>query len=265
VFDISDYFRSVEAVWLIWLLALAGLALLTRALLKRISLGWIHGLFRDEDGAAYSLAYVMTVPIYIILICLVVETTSLLIVKIGTMYAAYAAARSRIVWDQIVPASADERMQLAGKQAMVPFASSNPLNRISSSAPGGNDTAYMAAYQKYANGVPPKQPSSAFWSNRYQYAWAATNVQLLRVDNQTDPTTGAVTPMYVVQVDHDAPLTVPLIGKILGDRKVGAYWVRRITSKIELSAELMQRIGDPQADNPASRPLGINYQPDLRN
>ena len=31
MFDISDYLGSVEAVWLIWLLAVASLALLTRA------------------------------------------------------------------------------------------------------------------------------------------------------------------------------------------------------------------------------------------
>src|SRR5438445_63931 len=88
------------------------------------------------------MATAVTLPIYIILICLVVETTSLLIVKVGTMYAAYAAARSRIVWDPTMPAVGQERMELAGKQAMVPFASSHPLHQFGPAAPGGQDQAY---------------------------------------------------------------------------------------------------------------------------
>lgn len=265
MFDISDYLGSVEAVWLIWLLAVGSLALLTRAVLRSISFRWVRTLAWGEEGASYSLAYVLTVPIYIILICLVVETTSLLIVKVGTMYAAYAAARSRIVWDPTMPAVGQERMELAGKQAMVPFASSHPLFQFGPAAPGGQDQAYMAAYRQYAAGIAPYPPTDAYWSNRYHHAWTATTVTLVRITDRKDPGASVATPMYTISVAHDAPLITPLIGRILGTRQVGKYWVRTIASQITLPAEPTNRIGDPLADNPPARPLGITYEPDLRN
>jgi hypothetical protein len=200
-----------------------------------------------------------------ILICLVVEATSLLIVKIGTMYAAYAAARSCIVWQPTVASSAQERMELAGKQAMVPFSSSLPFLQVNATPPGGSDQAYMAAYRKYAAGIPPRQPANAYWTNRYNYAWSATRVTQVSVTNRSDPGTAVATPMYSVSVAHDAPLITPLIGRILGSRQVGSYWVREIKSQITLPAEATQRIGDPLADNPPSQPLGITYQPNLGN
>jgi len=66
----------------------------------------------------------MVMPIYILLLCLVIETTMGLIAKIGTVYSAYAAARNAIVYSSIDPASADERARHAAVRAMVPFASS---------------------------------------------------------------------------------------------------------------------------------------------
>jgi hypothetical protein len=265
VFEISEIFRSVETVWLVWVLAVVALAWLTRAVLRSISLRWMRTLARGEDGASYSLAYVMTVPIYLLLVCTVVECTGLLIAKVGTMYAAYAAARSRIVWEPTLPNVAQERMELAGKQAMVPFSSSHPLFQFGPAAPGGQDQAYMAAYQQYASGIAPVAPSSQFWANRYHYAWSATTVTFVGVTNRKDAGASVATPMFTVSVAHDAPLLSPLVGRIFGDRQVGSFWVRRITSNLTLPAEPVNRMGDPQADNPPARPLGITYEPDLRN
>ncbi|OAI51120.1 hypothetical protein AYO44_17315 [Planctomycetaceae bacterium SCGC AG-212-F19] len=265
MFDISEIFRSVEVVWLIWLLAVVSLALLTRAVLRRLSFRWLRTLARGEDGASYSLAYVLTVPLYLLLVCTVVESTGLLIAKVGTMYAAYAAARSRIVWDPTMPSVAQERMETAGKQGMVPFASSHPLFQFGPAAPGGQDQAYMAAYRQYAAGIAPVAPPDQYWVNRYHYAWAATTVTLVRVTNRQDPGATVAMPMYTVSVAHDAPLISPLVGRILGDRQIGTFWVRRITSELTLPAEAVNRIGDPLADNPPARPLGITYEPDFRN
>lgn len=261
--DFSNYLQPDEALGVVWLLGIAGVALLIRAACRGANP--IRRLARDEDGAAYSLAYVLTVPFYLVLICLVVETSSLLVVKIGTMYAAYAAARSRIVWEPVAPSVAQERMELAGKQAMTPFASSHSLHRSGSPAPSDAAQNYMNAYRNYSANVAPAQPSDAYWSNRYQHAWGATRVTLLRIVDRVDPVTRAATPMFTVEVKHDAPLIVPVIGRILGDRQVGGYWVREMRSEITLPGEAFQRTGDPKADNPTTRPLGITYEPDLRN
>ena len=52
----------------------------------------------EEDGAAYTLSYVMVIPVYALLICLIIETCLMLTAKLGTVYAGYAAARSASVW-----------------------------------------------------------------------------------------------------------------------------------------------------------------------
>ena len=55
-------------------------------------------LANDEDGAAYTLSYVMVIPVYALLICLIIESVLMLTAKLGTVYAAYAAARTASVW-----------------------------------------------------------------------------------------------------------------------------------------------------------------------
>ncbi len=52
----------------------------------------------DEDGAAYTLSYVMVIPVYALLICLIIESVLMMTAKLGTVYAAFAAARTASVW-----------------------------------------------------------------------------------------------------------------------------------------------------------------------
>lgn len=88
-----------------------------------------------EEGASYALPYVLTFPIFVLLMAVFVQASLILTCKIGTVYSAYAAARVYIVWQ-----SASEDVSVGGKNfdfakfksarsaslAMVPFASSNP-------------------------------------------------------------------------------------------------------------------------------------------
>lgn len=62
----------------------------------------------DQDGGVQSLAFVLTVPVFVMLMLLAVQITQLMIGMIVVHYAAYAAARAATVW---VPA----RMELAGE------------------------------------------------------------------------------------------------------------------------------------------------------
>ena len=57
----------------------------------------LRRLASDEDGAAYTLSYVMVIPLYALLICLIIESVLMMTAKLGTVYSAYAAARTASV------------------------------------------------------------------------------------------------------------------------------------------------------------------------
>ena len=81
-------------------------------------------LVRDEEGGAYTLSYVMVVPIIMLLMCLIVETTLMLSAKLGTVYAAFAGARVASVWSSAADWDrAEQRIEQAAIKAFVPFAS----------------------------------------------------------------------------------------------------------------------------------------------
>ena len=60
--------------------------------------GSLRRFAHDEEGAAYSLSFVMVIPIYGALDVLDHRRTLILTAKLGTVYAAYAAARTASVW-----------------------------------------------------------------------------------------------------------------------------------------------------------------------
>jgi hypothetical protein len=94
--------RAVLTACLPWLgLTVALFALLV--LLVRLAgarLEWrrlrrIHG---DEAGSVQTLSFVLTLPVFIMVVLLIVQVSQLMIGKIVVEYAAFAAARSAIVW-----------------------------------------------------------------------------------------------------------------------------------------------------------------------
>ena len=78
---------TVVFLWL--LLKLAGSRSQWRRLLQ---------LHRDEGGGVQSLAFVLTVPIFVMVVLLIVQVSQLMIGIALVHYSAYAAARSAIVW-----------------------------------------------------------------------------------------------------------------------------------------------------------------------
>jgi hypothetical protein len=180
---------------------------------------------------------VLVVPFYAFVVCLVVEASLILVVKLGTIYAAYAAARSQVVWRSAQPDLADEAAQLSALHAMVPFASSSPLHARGGG--GGLSDTYIQAYQKYTFG----KAGSGYLAAKYAQAAAATRVDVRADDGHPD---GDITAI----VTYEMPLHVIGIGRLLGDRNAGGYFTRTITSQITL-----------QNDAPVSEDgtLGINY------
>lgn len=85
-----------------WLAALAICILLAFFLVRlsrgRLQLGRLHQLHRDEGGGVQSLSFVLTLPIFIMVMMLIVQISQLMIGIMVVHYAAFAAARSAIVW-----------------------------------------------------------------------------------------------------------------------------------------------------------------------
>jgi len=104
--------RAVICDCLPWLaLLLASCAALW--LVVRVNRGGFHFrrlllLHRNEGGSAQSLSFVLTLPLFVVILLFIVQISQLMIGTIVVHYAAFAAARAAIVW---VPAGVGSRLR----------------------------------------------------------------------------------------------------------------------------------------------------------
>lgn len=64
----------------------------------RFAAAHLTKLHRDQSGAVQGLSFVLTLPVFVMLLMLLVQVTQLTAARIIVEYAAFAAARSAIVW-----------------------------------------------------------------------------------------------------------------------------------------------------------------------
>ncbi len=255
---LRELFRSVELVWALWLAALISLFVCGRLILTFIATRRRRrspsALSSCEAGASYSLGFVITIPIFALLICLVVDLSLILIAKIGTMYSAYAAARSAVVWipSGVTKDEAIAKARLSAVQAMTPFASSAALHAPPIAVPA-EAAAFVAAHRAYG----PDPASEQYLTAKYRYAaWALS----------LDVTGGAVPEENCrVTLDYQAPFHLPGIGRLLGKRLTPeAPYTIAVRTVVELESHAPhgpQAAGGTTSD--PSRPLGISYVPQL--
>lgn len=101
--------RAVLQACLPWL-ALAVVSLLCAVPLVRLNrcrirLGRLRMLHRNQQGSAQSLSFVLTLPFFVMIMLFIVQVSQLMIGTIVVHYAAFAAARSAVVW---IPAGVDD-------------------------------------------------------------------------------------------------------------------------------------------------------------
>ncbi len=68
----------------------------------RLQLQQLRRLHADEHGAVQSLSFVLTLPLFVMIMLFIVQLSQLTLGRLMVEYSAYAAARSAIVW---IPAS----------------------------------------------------------------------------------------------------------------------------------------------------------------
>jgi hypothetical protein len=230
-------FESVAPIWALW--ALAGAALMVLA--RRARQGPGAGRVCDpESGFDYTVNLVATLPALVLLVCLAVETTTILTTKLGTAYAAYAAARSRLVWDLHGPLEAQRKAEQAAVLAMAPFSSG--LLRVDSQADDSAwqaASAYAAAYRAATQG-PVTQP---YLVAQYLRAARSTTVDLPEISASS----------LTARVAYRYPFRFRIMGYLLAgsvDPETGE-WSRTIVTTVHLT---------PQESLDGPRPLGIPYQ-----
>ena len=208
---------------------------------RRAILSGLGHLAHDEDGAAYTLSYVMVIPLYALLICTIVEMAMMLTAKLGTVYAAYAAARSASVWSSAtVWETTEEKAKLAAIKTMVPFASgTQPL--LDSAAPDAilDAAMYVAAYQSYAK----KPVSTEYLLMKYGYAARHLKVEIEGPPEKWDADITA-------KVTYDFPFNVPGVGRIIGKPSLSGGYIFSLTSEVTLPNE------GPQNED---KTIGIGY------
>jgi len=253
---LSEYFRSVEWIWGIWLVSLVLVFWMTCRALKSLDLKQWFAVFKDEDGAAYSLSYVLVFPIYVLLVILVIETTLILIVKLGTIYAAYAAARSQIVWYSLLTDKnlVKDKSDQAAIQAMVPYASSWQAHaRLAGidGFPSIRGEQYFEVYRLYYN---KGGNYRRYITNKYRWADWATKVTYQRT-HLADPVEEPWNADIKATVKYRMPLHMPAIARILGKEFNGGrgkYYLIEVTSSATLQDEAAQN---------KSLSIGFPYEP----
>jgi Flp pilus assembly protein TadG len=200
---------------------------------------------RSEGGAAYTLSYVMVVPFYALLICLIIETCMMMTAKLGTVYAAYAAVRSASVWSSHTTwDKAKKKAEKAAFQAMAPFASgTQPKPFGIPPIPTLDSGAFVGAYEVFAD----EKVSATYLLAKYEYA---TRHVWVKIDGPPASSTTNLT----AKVTYDFPFNVPGIGMLLGT-KVGGRYYFRITSEATMPSEVPQNEGNKTTTNS----IGIGY------
>ena len=78
--------------------SLGVLYVLARLSGARIELGRLRRLHADQQGSVQSLSFVLTLPLFIMVLLFIVQVSQLMIGQIVVEYAAFAAARAAAVW-----------------------------------------------------------------------------------------------------------------------------------------------------------------------
>jgi hypothetical protein len=246
--------RGVELPWIVLgaggLILAAGVVRLARIariahIAHRPRLVALHS---DEQGVTYSLNYVLVIPIYLLLVCMVVEATFLVTAKIGTMYSAHAGARSAVVWDSANPQDLrDKRVRQSVLTAMAPFASVNQKQLAEGAAPQADDGPagqdFARAYADHSRWQGGNDIGRAALENKYRGA-AGRTTYTLDVDRSRPDGDVKVT------VTYRAPMFIPGAARLF-DRDGQAPYEYTIQTTAILPNE---------APVSADRTLGIDYR-----
>lgn len=142
--------RAVLQALLPALAALAVAFVLLRLVVRlsgaRLQVARIRTLHRSEEGAVQSLSFVLTLPLFIMIVMFIVQVSQLMIGIMGVHYATFAAARAAIVWTpaRVVGTSTGDEIE---NELQPPLQADVPLNLTFTGS--GTDFQGSAAYTSH--------------------------------------------------------------------------------------------------------------------
>lgn len=124
--------------WLITLLAaLAGVRVLIALRGRNEEAAWerLRSLHRDQTGAVQALSFVLTVPLFIMFTLLIVQASQLMIGIVVVHYAAFATARSAMVWIPAHVEGGDEQANCISRRTVEGRRDQGTVYRIAPTGP----------------------------------------------------------------------------------------------------------------------------------
>jgi hypothetical protein len=232
----NDVVMSISQAWLagLFVVAVASIALLARIVGKPRRAATVNV---GEEGVSYSLAFVLTLPFIMLFCSIVIECVVISATKLGVSYAAYAGARSAIVWSSAKPAKLrSERIEQSVLSALAPF-TFDRWDAPYSPALLLKATEYRLAYSRLiSNADAARTIDAASASRRYRYAGSKTS---LKVTDKNGVTT--------VEVSYRYRCFLGVVGRMLDPDHTSPFEIT-IKSEVELPSETPP-LGD----------LGIDY------
>jgi hypothetical protein len=218
-------------------------------ILKQRLAAIIGGLAGREEGASYTISFLIALPLYTLLIAAIIEATLLLVVRNHVTYAAYAAARQASIVLATDDLSAESQLgwiHLAAINAMWPVASGREAHASES---GGTfkfnhqiAPEWLRAYRKYGGGSADEQ----WLARKVDYAMRATRIRVERFSSGLDAE-------VAVTVEYEMPFHASAAGRWFGEPARfadGAFFTRRITATARFPLETPRN---------SDQSLGINY------
>ncbi len=260
---------ATDINWLVTLLAVC-FALLAPSLLIA---WWLRkpapreSLIHGEAGVSYSMAFVMALPVFLVVTMVWFEAGYLLLTKMATLQAAQAAARSAAVWlpttlqdgaEGGAKKRAEEQIKWSATLAMTPFALAKPFKQQGSGPTGGlpgvahRAGEAQAAYEKLsgtrAQSIPAKFSDA---DRRLQVRISPQTLPMGQKFREGSGDSRELDGQVEIEVTYSAPQFVRGLADVIqpGSRKNGYYTVK---SKAKMPGEYPRN---------SSRSFSIPFKP----
>ncbi len=277
----NNCIAGVEDVWCLLLINVFLLVFVTARLVRTWSTQRIASLVNDESGATYMLPLVLTMPFYVLLITMIIECTLMLTAKIGSVGAAYSAARAAAVWlpyENAMPKDAPDYtplenrqniVRLAAARAMFPYASGStshasdtPLDEFVDATANQQ----IAVFQAYSGN---DGFDVEYLKRKFAYAYNSSTVDIKYFDPVSGEEYGVQeVPAFNANIQltlrYEAPIHTFGIGRLFGERsQFGSHFVRPVVTAVIIENEGVKQtvslnLKNSAAANP-SKSLGIKY------
>jgi hypothetical protein len=144
----------------------------------------------DERGGVQSLAFVLTFPVFLLLVLFIAQLSQLMIGVVIVHYAAFASARAASVW---IPADVDDASRFSGgdssgQNELPPFLAPGQTWRLSQDVVDGlNNRKCREIWSSAALACVPLAPSGGRTSGRSSLTAASVSGSLAMVVQAIDP------------------------------------------------------------------------------